>query len=90
MHCHIIARPAHILLVRSALLAAHPEVQEEVAAELEAAGLLASRARPQPRRLTYADLSKLPNLDAVRPGSMTARDPNAVSVMFTLICRELI
>ncbi len=64
------ARPAHIMLMRSALLAAHPEVQEEVAAELEAAGLLASRGKPQPRRLTYADLSKLPYLDAVRPCSI--------------------
>ena len=71
---HPTARPAHILLMRSALLAAHPEVQEEVAAELEAAGLLASRDRPQPRRLTYANLSKLPYLDAVRPCSLRARD----------------
>ena len=71
---HFTARTAHILLMRSALLAAHPEVQEEVAAELEAAGLLASRGRPQPRRLTYADLSKLPYLDAVRPCSLRACD----------------
>ena len=68
------ARPAHTMLMRSALLAAHPEVQEEVAAELEAAGLLASRGKPQPRRLTYADLSKLPYLDAVRPCSLGALD----------------
>ena len=69
-----------LLPMRSALLAAHPEVQEEMAAELEAAGLLASRSRPQPRRLTYANLSKLPYLDAVRPCSMEA-DQLAVSVM---------
>ena len=70
MHYHHIARPADIFLVCRALLAAHPEVQEKVAAELEAAGLLAGRGRPQPHRLTHADLSKLTYLDAVRPRSI--------------------
>lgn len=49
-----------------ALLATHPEVQAKAAAELEAAGLLATKARPEPRRLSYADLGRLPYLNAVR------------------------
>ena len=33
-------------------------------AELDAAGLLVTPQRPRPRPLTYADISKLPWLDA--------------------------
>lgn len=57
-----------------ALLGAHPEVQQKVAAELEAAGLRATTAKPEPRRLSYADLGRLPYLDAVRHTSAELGD----------------
>ena len=44
---------------RRYLLATHPEAEAKVAAELDAAGLLVTPARPAPRPLEYADLSKL-------------------------------
>lgn len=47
-------------------MALHPEVQEQVAAELRQAGMLATPAKPEPRELTWADTSSLPYLDAVR------------------------
>lgn len=47
------------------LLATHPQVQEKLAAELKAAGLLATKGQPEGRRMTYADLWRLPYLDAV-------------------------
>ena len=46
-------------------MAGHPEVQARVAAELDAAGLLATARNPNPRRPTYGDLAALPYLDAV-------------------------
>ena len=46
-------------------MAGHPEVQARVAAELGAAGLLATARNPNPRRPTYGDLAALPYLDAV-------------------------
>ena len=46
-------------------LAFHPQAQARVAAELQAAGLLAG-ADSQPRLLEWADLSSLEYLDAVR------------------------
>ena len=48
-----------------ALLAAHPQVQESLTAELKAAGVLATKAQPEGRRLTHPDLGRLPYLDAV-------------------------
>ena len=53
------------LLFRRGLVAGHPEVQARVAAELESLGLLATPGNPIPRRLEYADLAKLPYMDAV-------------------------
>ncbi|BDA43361.1 Cytochrome P450 4e2 [Coccomyxa sp. Obi] len=53
-----------------ALLATHPAAQRAVAAELQKAGLLATPAQKIPRQLTYADLSRLPYLDAVVKESM--------------------
>lgn len=50
---------------RRGLVAGHPEVQARVAAELESLGLLATPGNPTPRRLEYADLTKLPYMDAV-------------------------
>ena len=48
-------------------IALHPEVQQKVAAELQAAGLLASPEQPEPRDFTWADISSLPYLNAVSP-----------------------
>lgn len=47
------------------LLAKHPAVQAKLEAELDAAGLLATPARPHPRAFTFADISRLRYLDAV-------------------------
>lgn len=55
-----------LLSVGRALLATHSEVQAKVVAELGAAGLLAKNAKSEARGLTYADLGRLPYLDAVR------------------------
>ncbi len=52
-------------MFRRGLVAGHPEVQARVAAELESLGLLATPGNPAPRRLEYADLAKLPYMDAV-------------------------
>ncbi len=59
---------------RRALLGAHPEVQQRVATEMAAAGLMATTAKPEPRRLSYADLACLPFLDAVRHAHAQLRD----------------
>ena len=57
------------------LLGKHPEAMARLEAELDAAGLPVTPQRPQPRALTYADISKLPWLDAcvkVWPASLLA------------------
>ena len=46
------------------LLSQHPEVEAKIVAELDAAGLLATPARPEPRRLEWADLNPLVYLQA--------------------------
>ena len=46
------------------LLSQHPEVEAKIVAELDAAGLLASPARPNPRAIEYGDLAKLVYLQA--------------------------
>ena len=46
-------------------LSQRPEVEARVAAELDAAGLLITRARPSPRALEHADLAGLVYLQAV-------------------------
>lgn len=46
------------------LLSQHPEVEVKIVAELDAAGLLATPSRPEPRRLEWADLNKLVYLQA--------------------------
>ena len=48
-----------------ALLAAHPEQQAALVAELDAAGLLASAANPRPRAMAFPDLPRLTYLDGV-------------------------
>ncbi|CAL5222082.1 g4389 [Coccomyxa viridis] len=48
-----------------ALLAAHPEKADTLAAELDNAGLLAKPERPQPRGMVYSDLPTLTYLDGV-------------------------
>jgi cytochrome P450 len=45
-------------------LSQHPEVEAKIVAELDAAGLLATPERPEPRRLEWADLGKLVYLQA--------------------------
>lgn len=52
------------LLVDRYLISQHPEVEEQVVAELDKAGLLASKERPHPRPLEFEDLSRLPYLNA--------------------------
>ncbi|KAK9825238.1 hypothetical protein WJX74_002715 [Apatococcus lobatus] len=47
------------------LLAAHADVQQKVASELEGLGLRATPTQPQPRRLTWEDLSHLDYLRKV-------------------------
>ncbi|KAK9832543.1 hypothetical protein WJX81_007874 [Elliptochloris bilobata] len=47
------------------LLAQHPEVEARLAAELDAAKLLATPARPRPHQLQWADLGRLTYLQAV-------------------------
>ncbi len=46
-----------------------PEVERKLMEELDAAGLLVTAARPNPRDLEYADLAKLPYLAAVMKAS---------------------
>ncbi len=60
-------RGTHVMLHwRRALLAAHPEKADILAAELDSAGLLAKPDRPQPRGMVYADLPTLAYLDGVK------------------------
>jgi cytochrome P450 len=47
------------------LLAKHPAAAAALEAELDAAGLLATPARPHPRPFAFADISRLRYLDAV-------------------------
>ncbi len=47
------------------LIAAHPAVQRKVAAELDSIGLKGSAERPQPRGLSWEDLSQLDYLRKV-------------------------
>ena len=49
-----------------ALLAAHPEQERALVAELDAAGLLATPANPSPRPMAFSDLPRLTYLDGVR------------------------
>ncbi|CAK0784537.1 hypothetical protein CVIRNUC_007741 [Coccomyxa viridis] len=51
----------------------HPEVEAKVAAELAAAGLLATPERPQPRCMEHADLARLPYLQCVIKESIRLR-----------------
>ena len=41
------------------LISIHPHIQQRIAAELDALGLLRTAARPQPRALDWEDLSQL-------------------------------
>ncbi|KAK9837127.1 hypothetical protein WJX81_004899 [Elliptochloris bilobata] len=47
------------------LVSQHPAVEARLAAELDAAGLLLTRARPRPRALAHADLGRLTYLQSV-------------------------
>ena len=54
-----------VVLPRRYLISQYADVETRLAAELDAAGLLASSERPQPRTLQHADLSTLPYLSCV-------------------------
>jgi hypothetical protein len=47
------------------MISQHPAVAARLAAELDAAGLLVTPARPRPRPLRFADLAALAYLQAV-------------------------
>ena len=47
------------------MLTQNPEVEAKVVAELDSLELLVTPDRPNPRKVTYADLSKLEYLQAV-------------------------
>ena len=53
------------------LLSQHPEAQAKVAEELDSLEVLATPERPNPRALEYADMAKLPYLQA----AIKARPP---------------
>ena len=55
------------------LLAKHPHAMAKVESELDAAGLLVTPARPHPRPFAFADISKLPYLDAVLKARQACR-----------------
>lgn len=55
------------------LISQHADVETRLAAELDAAGLLASSERLQPRTLQHADLSTLPYLSCVCKVQMPLR-----------------
>jgi hypothetical protein len=46
-------------------LASHPQAMVKLEAELDAAGLLVTEERPQPRAFTFADISRLHYMDYV-------------------------
>ena len=47
------------------MLTQNPEVEAKVVAELDSLELLVTADRPNPRKVTYADLAKLEYLQAV-------------------------
>lgn len=68
---------AYFSCLDRALLATHPKAQAAVAAELHMAGLLATPVKKIPRQINYADLSRLPYLDAVRTPTPFSPDSSA-------------
>lgn len=67
MHsCHeVMVIKRGVVSPRRYLISQHADVETSLAAELDAAGLLASSKRMQPRTLQQADLSTLPYLSCV-------------------------
>ena len=51
--------------MRRYLISQHPEVEAKILAELDSLGLSTTPNRPRPRDLTYADLGRMPYLQAV-------------------------
>ncbi|KAK9821549.1 hypothetical protein WJX74_010904 [Apatococcus lobatus] len=67
-----------------ALIAAHPEVQQQVASELAALGLLATPNQPSPKPLTWQALSNLDYLRKVIKESQRLQTVAATGSMRTL------
>ena len=61
-------------------LVQHPQAMARLEAELDAAGLLVTAQRPQPRAFTYADISKLRYLDCVIKVRVQSYEPRGVLV----------
>ncbi|CAL8465333.1 g4868 [Coccomyxa elongata] len=55
------------------LLSQHPDVERKLAQELDAAGLLVTPERPNPRPMEFADLAALPYLSWVSKEAMRVR-----------------
>ena len=60
-------------------VATYPGVQDRLAAELDAAGLLATPSNPEPKELDFNIMNELPVMDAVSL-SLTLPDCGAVHV----------
>ena len=66
LSCHLISNTltsSSILLCASRFeISQHPEVEAKIVAELDKAGLLCTAEHPQPRTMTFTDISALPYL----------------------------
>ena len=60
---------------RRYFLAQHPQAMAKLEAELDAAGLLVTAERRQPRAFTFADISKLRYLDCIIKVRAATRQP---------------
>lgn len=67
-----------------ALLATHPEAQSRLVAELDAAELLATPQRPQPRPFVFEDCSRLRYLAAVIQEALRYRGCSVYSLYVTV------
>jgi cytochrome P450 len=66
---------SHAISWTLGLLAAHPEAQGALAAELAALGLAPRDDAPEPRRFEWGDLSRLPLLNATLKESLRLFPP---------------
>ena len=68
------------------LLAKHPEVMAKLEAELDAAGLLVTPARPRPCPLAFADISKLRYMDCVLKARLLTARPRLAPTCRAIAC----